>query len=886
MKPAAPDHQRAIPNTFLKTLTKAASIFALSVGVLMGTTSAKTLPASALQNMHSKTDYKIQSRNQINKNRNTIAQALRKHKTGLLEQAGALSWPPQFAIGQTWTINTTGVGNWTLPLSTTISGDATGYTTGTDKREGWFRYVPKNGSNDDFVINYLQGDNETYLCGFFPSNNPNGNTLNGVAFKVKKGSDQPEDLKTTCSATLGGNSSNPTISPFGNNATTNPNNNNNTTQGQAPVWPPKPGEAWSMTIDGLAPWAVNFEKLDKDGDPTGTATQNGAPFVAFAYKDGEKYKFEIDDKNTSYLCVFTSLQIQGNAFVGGKAFSGPASATSLSSLNKSCSAAFGTNSTVAPNPNPNPVSNQAPVWPPKPGEAWTLTIDGLAPWAINFDQLDKQGDPAGTASQNGAQFIAFAYKDSDGYEFELSDNTNVFFCTFATLQIQGNAFVGGKAYGGLKTEQSVPNLKKSCSAAIGSGNAPTPNPIGNQAPAWPPKVGENWSVTIDGLAPWAINFEKLDKDGDPTGTATQSGAQFSAFAFKDTTIAGIFQLANRQTGESHYCAFKTLEIKGNAFVGGIALFQPKGGQATNLGKSCTASNTSIGSAPTPNPGLTWPPNIANGQNWLLDIQGSGSWTISLNKAASSPTVFNGSVQGSDARNNGLVGYDAKNDFLLGAVYGTNDTLFCLIVKSGLSGSSLKGESYRTVGNADPVKTGTACSLSIPGAAGTTTPGGNSPFGNILNPPTPTPTPTPTPSGLTWPVQIAVGQTWSVNVKSLTFQLKLERVNNGFTIGTASSSNGEMAGGFTTQGDNLALILTDGTATITCTFNRSSIQGQTLNGQATFSEKPNAPEQNFGPCSATLTAKASVIGDPMNYFPTNPFMLERSDMMDMKRILNY
>jgi hypothetical protein len=119
------------------------------------------------------------------------------------------------------------------------------------------------------------------------------------------------------------------------------------------------------------------------------------------------------------------------------------------------------------------------------------------------------------------------------------------------------------------------------------------------------------------------------------------------------------------------------------------------------------------------------------------------------------------------------------------------------------------------------------------------------------------------AGLSWPVQVAPGQIWSVNVKNLVFQLKLERVNNGITIGTATASNVELAGGFAPQGDNLNLILTDGTATIICSFGRSSVQGQTLNGQATYTEKPNANEQSWGACSATLAPKVSVAAEPLS-----------------------
>jgi hypothetical protein len=111
-----------------------------------------------------------------------------------------------------------------------------------------------------------------------------------------------------------------------------------------------------MTIDGIAPWAINFEKLDKDGDPTGTALQSGAKFTAFAYLDSGEYIFEVTDGKVVSECVFSKLQVQGNAFVGGLAYAGPTSASSIPPLNKSCSAALGVGQAV------NQTQSQSGSW--------------------------------------------------------------------------------------------------------------------------------------------------------------------------------------------------------------------------------------------------------------------------------------------------------------------------------------------------------------------------------------------------------------------------------------------------------------------------------------------------------------------------------------------
>ncbi len=750
MKPETADQPRVTPNKpLLTTLTRGASVIALCVAALVGQAKAINLPNNVIFNLHTNDfNHKPESSKSISSQRlNSILKDL-QNPGAILEQA-ALSWPPQFAIGQTWTISTTGVGNWTLPLSETVEGDATGYTTGTDKREGWFRYFPKSGLDPDVVVNYLAGDNETYLCVIFPERNPNGNTLNGSAFRTKNGSKQPEDLKTTCSASLAANSST-TTSPFVTtpNVPLNPNANN--AQGSS-LRSPKPGEAWTLTIEGLAPWAINFEKLDKDGDPTGSAVQAGASFTAFAYQDKDGYVFETNDGKTIYDCVFTTLVVQGNAFVGGTAFAGPSNSSSLPSLKKACSAALGGAQTVAQAVNLS--------WPPQlaVGQKWDYRF-GTRPnvYHGNFASVtnniykgelitEGSGDPVAKRVLS----VVYSAKDDALISFAEDPQGGITGCLFAgKASIKSNTYSGSTLYQAPGSKDFV-DQNLDCRMNAVTSTVPQ-TAVGNQVPTWPPKPSETWTMTIDELAPWAINFEKLDKDGDPTGTATQNGAAFTAFAFKDTGVAGAFQMINRQTSESYYCAFKTLEVKGNAFVGGVALYQPKGGQASNLNKTCAAA--------------------------------------------------------------------------LGSSINTT---------TNTGGTTLGGIFANTTG--------------------TTT--------------------TTTSTSLNWPVQVAPGQSWSVNVRNIVFQLKLERINGGITIGTATSSAGELAGGFVTQGDNLNLILTDGTATITCTFSRSSIQGQSLSGQATYTEKPNAPEQSWGACSATLAPKVSSNPEPLNFTPKNLFTLE-------------
>lgn len=748
MKPAV--NNRVTPQqTLLTAFTRGASVIALCAAGLFGQATAKSLPASASLNLHAtqKLELKLGSDRLSNARINQMFQDFQK-PGALLEQA-ALSWPPQFAIGQTWTISIVGVGMWNLSLTETIQGDATGFTTGTDRREGYFKYFPKNGNDPEVAINYLQSDTDIYECGFFATGNPSGNTLNGTAFRYIISTKKFEDLKTTCSATLGGGSSQTTTptSPFANpTVPLNPNTNQTQPSTASPVWPPKPGEAWTMTIDGLAPWAINFDKLDKDGDPTGSATQSGAKFTAFAYLDNGEYVFEVTDGKIVTDCVFVKLQVQGNAFVGGKAYSGDANSNSIPPLNKACSAALGSGQAVQ---QPQP-QTQALSWPPQlaVGQNWDYRL-GTRPvvYHANFTSVtnnifkgDLITDGSGDPIAKRALSVVYSSKDDALISFAEDPQGGVTGCLFIGKDsIKNNTYTGPALYKAPGAKDYA-DLNFNCvmnavSAAV------TQAQTGNLTPTWPPKPSENWTLTIDGLAPWAINFDKLDKDGDPTGTAIQSNVKFVAYAYKDKD-GYEFELSDNTT--VYFCTFATLQIQGNAFVGGKAYAGPKSANSIpSLKKSCTAAIGSSSAATTSTGGST-----------------------------------------------------------LGGIFGSTTT------------------------------------------------------NTNVN------------SGLSWPVQVAPGQVWAVNVKNLVFQLKLERVNNGITIGTATANNVELAGGFATQGDNLNLILTDGTATILCSFGRSSVQGQTLNGQATYTEKPNATEQSWGACSATLAPKVSGNADPLSFKHTN------------------
>jgi serine protease Do len=252
------------------------------------------------------------------------------------------------------------------------------------------------------------------------------------------------------------------------------------------TWPPKitPGQIWTVQIDGLPAWKATFEKLDQDGDPTGSATQGGKQFVIFSLSlNSGGYRFQMADNAGSYFCDFPgSSSVNGQRLVQGKAFRSTKGSEDLQDLNKSCTAtlaADGSNVTGG-NGGGNTGGNSSVTltWPPKvtPGQVWTVQIDGLTPWTLNFNEVDKDGDPTGPATQGNKKFVAFALRYDDGwFGFGMADATGAYFCDFENGQsVNGSRLTNGLALRREKGAEKSQDLKKSCTATLVSGNASFP----------------------------------------------------------------------------------------------------------------------------------------------------------------------------------------------------------------------------------------------------------------------------------------------------------------------------------------------------------------------------------------------------------------------------
>ena len=376
----------------------------------------------------------------------------------------------------------------------------------------------------------------------------------------------------------------------------------------SPNFPPKPNETWTVVLDGLAPWTLNFTALDRDGDITGTATQNSIKTETWAFQMSNKvYRFQMiasDNSGGSFFCDFDRLQVSGNAFIGGRSGRSARNPNGgnnvFTALNTSCVAAFGSSVQLAGNqPIQPPTIPQALTasFPPKPGQTWTLTIDGLAPWTINFTKLDSDNDPTGTSTQNGVTKTAFAFTVQSGERyFQVFDAQSVYYCIFPNaVQRNGSSLIGGRAFTAPNPEANATNMNRACVATITSDSslqAPPALPV--LTASLPPKPGQFWTLTIDGLAPWALNFTKLDSDGDPTGTGTQNGTAKPVFAYALQSGGFRFQVFDARN-TIYVCDFpRNTPINGSSINGGAAGTAPNpDANMTSLGKSCFVTINSV-----------------------------------------------------------------------------------------------------------------------------------------------------------------------------------------------------------------------------------------------------------------------------------------------------
>ena len=237
--------------------------------------------------------------------------------------------------------------------------------------------------------------------------------------------------------------------------------------------PAKTGQTWQMTIEGLPTWTINLTRLDQDGDPTGAASQVGTsqPFIAYAYEDDGLFYFHVESqRNEAFACTFEDpISASNNTLSEGAALNSPPNADDWKSLNKTCSVALQGSSAVAP-PSDPPKAGGGLIasFPPKPNQTWTVTVQGLEPWTVEFKNLDSDGDPEGTSRQGSFSGVAYAFTDDESSKtFQFAGANGMYWCVFPrNPNFDGASIVGGRTFFRAANQQTAGNLNKSCTATL------------------------------------------------------------------------------------------------------------------------------------------------------------------------------------------------------------------------------------------------------------------------------------------------------------------------------------------------------------------------------------------------------------------------------------
>ncbi len=246
--------------------------------------------------------------------------------------------------------------------------------------------------------------------------------------------------------------------------------------------PAKPNQVWKMTIEGMPTWTMNLTRLDKDGDPTGTASQAGInqQFIAYAYQDEDQFLFHVESqREESFACVFEDpIKFQNSTLSEGVSLNSPPTSDSWRKLEKSCTVTLETSAVVA-----TPSTPELPKigggltasFPPKPGQIWTVTIATLEPWRLEFNTIDADGDPTGNGFQGSFKSATYAFTDDEKSKvFQFFGSNGAYWCVFPEKPIFNGAIItNGEAYFRSTSQQTASKMNQSCSATLISLGNPT-----------------------------------------------------------------------------------------------------------------------------------------------------------------------------------------------------------------------------------------------------------------------------------------------------------------------------------------------------------------------------------------------------------------------------
>jgi hypothetical protein len=521
-------------------------------------------------------------------------------------QLPALTFPPRLEVGQRWefrlgnraivyraALTAQENRNGTIVYTGTLVTDGAGDPIASRKLEVFF-------AQDTLAAYATDPQGGVTVCSFQGAASLQNNVLTGAVFYRAPGQQQFSTLTAASDAPCRAN-----LEPIQGTGVVQPTNpiQPPSTQALSPSVPAQVGDTWRIAANGnvgLEPWTLQFTKSDQDG-VTGTATQDTGRGDVSAFKTNDGgYAFLMGVNNRVVGCLLVANTPVTNGTLLGQLFeivqvNGQNQARSL---NTSCTATLtarggSTGGTGVIPPPTQPLTASLPV---QVGDTWSISASGYQPWTLQFTKLDD-GDPAGTATQGNARGDAFAIKGNDGsHAFLMGIGGRNFYCFIQpNTRFQGNSILGGLGeLIGSGNNAQAQNLNTPCTATLTARGGNTGGSTQPLAPtltaSFPPKPGQTWTLTIDGLAPWTMVFDRTNQDG-VSGRATQNGVSSNAFAFVDGN-ENWFQVSGN--GLVYFCIFPARpQVSGSSLVGGTAFSAPDpNAQLTRLNRACTATLTS------------------------------------------------------------------------------------------------------------------------------------------------------------------------------------------------------------------------------------------------------------------------------------------------------
>jgi hypothetical protein len=264
--------------------------------------------------------------------------------------AGAVSWPPNFALGQTWRVEITGPNALTLNVNLSEK-DRFDSPSGRAGAQVVSMYYSRS---QEVAVIEITTAQATVGCKFKGSTSVAGATLTGGAVVSRPNAQSPFQNQTgTCQATLTNSSAGQTgaVAP----APVAPAPVAPAPVAPAPqtgalpntsVWPVRleVGQSWRADLQGIGTWTVTFKVLDRDGDPSGDAVSNtGGPKLTgvFYYAQGDNdVRLELfDNAQIDYLCIFERNEINGLTFNGWQ-YESTGSNNGLRKTNRGCTLTY------------------------------------------------------------------------------------------------------------------------------------------------------------------------------------------------------------------------------------------------------------------------------------------------------------------------------------------------------------------------------------------------------------------------------------------------------------------------------------------------------------------------------------------------------------------